>query len=212
MDRQAVVQRINQHRLIAVVRVAGPEEAVQTGLALARAGVYLVEITFTVADAPEAIARLAREVPEITIGAGTVTSLEQAEQAIAAGARFVVSPVLCPGLVAHCHEHGVVCMIAGLTPTELFQAWQAGADFVKLFPAGAVGGPAYLRNVLAPLPELPLVPTGGVTWENFREYLEAGARAVGLGSALVPKTMVRQRDWAALTEHAARFVAALASQ
>ncbi len=212
LDRSSIVERILDRRLIAVVRAADADEALQVGKALAEGGVDLIEITFTVPDAPSAIARLTRALPEAVVGAGSVTTPEQAEDAISAGARFVVSPVGQLDLIAACHRRDVVCMVAGLTPTELFHAWQSGADLVKLFPAGAVGGPSYVRSVLAPLPDLPLVPTGGVTFENFRAYLAAGAKAVGLGGALIPKDLVRSGDWRALAEHAARFVQALADE
>ena len=209
-NRTAVIDQIIQQRLIAIIRVPGAEEAVSVGHALRRAGMRLIEVTFTVPDAPAAVARLTREAPEVIVGVGSVLTLAQAEEALAAGACFFVSPILNLDLIRWCQAHRVVSMVAGFTPTELFRAWQAGSDFVKLFPAGAAGGPAYVRDVLAPLPDLPLVPTGGVTLENCHAYLEAGARAVGLGSALVPRPLVARRAWTALTEHAAQFVAALA--
>ncbi|HEY64497.1 MAG TPA: bifunctional 4-hydroxy-2-oxoglutarate aldolase/2-dehydro-3-deoxy-phosphogluconate aldolase [Caldilineae bacterium] len=209
MEHAEIVSCILEGRLIAVVRVGSPDEAVEVGRALACAGVHLIEITFTVPNAPQAIARLADESPDIIVGAGSVTDMTQVEAAIDAGARFVVSPIGFLEMIPICRRRGVVSMVAGLTPSELFRAWRAGSDFVKLFPAEAVGGPSYVRDILAPLPELPLVPTGGVTLDNFLAYLDAGARAVGLGSALVPKALTRARDWAALTEHAARFVEAM---
>ncbi|GAB4520640.1 MAG: bifunctional 4-hydroxy-2-oxoglutarate aldolase/2-dehydro-3-deoxy-phosphogluconate aldolase [Anaerolineae bacterium] len=208
-ERNAIRDIIEAGKLIAVVRASSPQQAVSIGQALAEAGVRLIEITFTVPNAPAAIRELNQAVPEILVGAGSVTTVAQAEQAIEAGARYVVSPVSALELIPVCHERGVATMVAGLTPTELFQGWQAGSDYVKLFPARAVGGPDYIREVLAPLPQLPLVPTGGVTLENFKAYLAAGARAVGLGSALVPKALVQAGDWAGLTAHARQFVRAL---
>lgn len=204
-----VISRILEERIIAVVRTSTPDEAVQVGFALARAGVRLIEITFTVPDAPRAIERISNELVGVVVGAGSVTNMDQVQAAINAGAQFVVSPVLFTEMIPLCRRQGVVSIVAGLTPTELFVGWRRGADFVKLFPAGEMGGPSYVRGVLGPLPELPLVPTGGITLDNFLDYLRVGAKAVGMGGSLVPGALVKARDWDALTAHAKKFVEAL---
>ncbi|MCD6290081.1 MAG: bifunctional 4-hydroxy-2-oxoglutarate aldolase/2-dehydro-3-deoxy-phosphogluconate aldolase [Anaerolineae bacterium] len=208
-SREEVIQRILDERLIAVVRATDSTEAIEVGQALADAGIHLIEITFTVRDAATAIRRLGEALPDAIVGAGSVTEPAQVEEAIAAGARFLVSPIGYLDMIPICHRHGVISMAAGLTPSELAQAWRAGSDFVKLFPAGSLGGPSYVRSVLAPLPELPLIPTGGVTLDNLEAYLRAGAKAIGLGSALMPKPMVEAKDWEGLRRHAEHFVRAV---
>jgi 2-dehydro-3-deoxyphosphogluconate aldolase/(4S)-4-hydroxy-2-oxoglutarate aldolase len=136
-----------------------------------------------------------------------------AQQAIEAGAQFVVAPNFDPAVVRLCHRHryDVPVIPGALTPTEIVAAWTAGADFVKVFPAG-LGGPSYIREVRAPLPQVQLVPTGGVTAENVVEFLKAGAVAVGVGSSLVDKAAVATRDWPTLTNRARRFVALISEE
>ncbi len=197
-------------RLVAVIRADRPEDALFAARAMARAGVRGIEITFTVPDAAAIIRAAADELPpEVVVGAGTVLTREQADAALAAGARFLVSPVGDAWLVAMGHEAGAQVAIGGLTPTEIVAATRAGADYVKLFPGDSLGGPAYIRHLRGPLPDVSLMVTGGVTRENAAAYLAAGARSVGLGSDLAPKAMVAAGDMEALTRHAAATVAAV---
>lgn len=207
--RTHTVERIRTERLIAVIRTQTPDEAVHVGRILVEVGISLLEVTFTVPNAPQAIERLCRDVPQAIVGAGSVIHADDAQAAIQAGAQFVVSPVGYLDLVDICHRQDVVAIPAGLTPTEVLTAYEAGAAFVKVFPADAVGGAAYLRALLAPLPHVPLIPTGGVTMQNVRDFLQAGAVAVGVGGALTPRSLIQAADWAALKAHAARFVAAM---
>ncbi len=195
-------------RLVAVIRADRPEDALFAARAMAQAGVRGIEITFTVPDALAIIrAAIAELPPEVIVGAGTVLTREQADSALAAGARFLVSPVGDAWLVEMGHDAGVEVAIGGLTPTEIVAARRAGADYVKLFPGDACGGPRYIKNLRGPLPDIPLMVTGGVTRENAADYLAAGAQSVGLGSDLMPKALVAANDLDGLVRHAAGVVA-----
>lgn len=197
-------------RLVAVIRADRPEDALLAARAMAGAGVRGIEITFTVPDAAAIIRAAIAELPsEIVVGAGTVLTRAQADAALAAGARFLVSPVGDAWLVEMGHTAGAQVAIGGLTPTEIVAAQRAGADYVKLFPGDALGGPAYIRHLRGPLPDVSLMVTGGVTRDNAARYLAAGARSVGLGSDLMPKEMVAAGDHDGLVRHAAATVAAV---
>lgn len=205
--KETILREIGLHRLIAVIRGRSANEAKASALALAKGGIHLLEITFTVPDAASVLGSLVEmRLPGVTLGAGSVTTAAQANEAIAAGARFVISPILQTELVPACHEGGAICVLGGLTPTEVMAARDAGADCIKIFPADAVGGSSYLKSLLAPLPGLSLIPTGGIGHENFVDFLKAGAIAVGFGSALLPRHLVETERWDELTAHARRFV------
>ncbi len=148
--------------------------------------------------------------PDFVVGAGTILDPETARQAILAGARYIVSPVFNPAVVALCHRYDVAAMPGCLSPTEILAAWEAGADIVKIFPATAVG-PGYFKDLHGPLPQVRLMPTGGVTLENTGDWIRAGAVAVGVGTALVDRQSIENEDYAAITARAARFVAAVAA-
>ena len=198
--------------VIAVVRL--PESADLRGVAaaLAAGGVTAVEITLTTPGALEAIAGLASE-PELKgclIGAGTVLDVKAARDVIARGARFVVSPALDRFVVRYCRDHHVPCLPGAFSPTELHEAWRAGATAVKLFPASTLG-PRYLPEVLAPLPFLRIVPSGGVSLENAGEWIRAGAAAVSVGGALVTAALVRDAAWPEVTRRARALVDAVAA-
>lgn len=193
-------------RAVAVVRA--PSVADPAGLAktLVSAGIRCVEFTFTIPGVLEAIE--AASSTGAVIGAGTVLQPEQARDAIAAGARFVVSPVLAPEIVGPCNNAGIPAILAAFTPTEVLSAMRAGSTAVKLFPA-RVGGPRYVRDLLGPLPDARLVPSGGVDESNAREFLEAGAVAVYAGTGLVPPDLVAEGDHEEIGRRAERFVASL---
>jgi len=196
-----------QSGVIAVVRLT---EAVRLGpaaRALAAGGVGAVEVTLTTPGAIDAIADLAtdQKLAGCVIGAGTVLDESAARYVIDAGARFVVSPALDPSVIRACRDRAVPCMPGAFTPTELLEAWRAGAPVVKLFPASAVG-PAYIRDVLAPLPFLRLVPSGGVSLENAGDWIRAGAAAVSVGSALASAALLAEGSAAELTARARSFV------
>ena len=198
--------------VIAVVRLQEANAAGlrRTAAALAAGGVGAVEITLTTPGALDAIADIASDgLKDSVVGAGTVLDETAARAVIARGARFVVSPTLDRAVVRYCRDHDVPCLPGALTPTELLEAWRAGAPLVKLFPASAVG-PRYLREVLAPLPFLRVVPSGGVSFDNATEWIRAGAAAISIGSALISSAIVRDQSWADLTARARALVQSVA--
>jgi len=208
--KEEVLREIRQHRLIAVIRGRTAQDAQASALALTKGGIHLLEITLTVPGATQVLETLAEmDLPGVTLGAGSVTTATQAKSVIASGARFVVSPILRPELVPACREADAVCVLGGMTPTEVMAARDAGADCVKIFPADAVGGPAYLKSLLAPLPGVPLIATGGISLDNSVDFLKAGAVAVGFGSALLPRCLMEVGQWEELSAHACHFVEAL---
>ena len=209
MTRTEVVARIERERVVAVLRLADPEKLRTVIDALAAGGVRVFEVTMTVPRAIELIGQLAVGLDErLMVGAGTVIDAVTARRAIEAGARFVVSPVFRREVIATCHEHDVPAMPGCFTPTEILDAWEAGADIVKVFPSTALG-PTFVKDVRAPLPQLKLMPTGGVSIDNAADWLRAGAVAVGIGSALVDSTAVAADDFAALTQKAERLMASI---
>jgi 2-dehydro-3-deoxyphosphogluconate aldolase/(4S)-4-hydroxy-2-oxoglutarate aldolase len=198
---------IREDRVVAVVRAPRVPDPQGLVLALAGAGVRCVEFTFTTPDA-EALIAAAAPTPGAVVGAGTLLRREQAEAAARAGARFLVSPAVRPEVADVAREHGLPAFLGAFTPSEVLAAVEAGATGVKLFPA-RLGGPSYLRDLLGPFPDLALLPSGGVTEANAREYLAAGAVAVYAGSGLTPPEVVAAGDHAELARRARAFVAAL---
>jgi len=198
--------------VIAVVRLPDATGLRGAATALAAGGVSAVEITLTTSGALDAIAELAADggATRCVVGAGTVLDERAAREVIARGARFVVSPTLDRDVIRYCRDQGVTCIPGAFTPTELLEAWRAGAPLLKLFPASALG-PRYLREVLAPLPFLRLVPSGGVSLDNAAEWIRAGAAAVSVGGALVSASLVRQQQWTELTARARALVDAVAA-
>ena len=180
----AALQAILRARVVPIIRTASREWAVQVADVLAASGLGVIEVTFTVPDAAQVIRGLRARFPEVLIGAGTVTHRATAEEAIGAGAQFLLSPALSPEMVDVARRHNVLAVPGAYTPTEVLQALDRGAELVKIFPA-ETGGPGHLRAILAPLPHARLLPTGGVTPENVAEWFKAGAAAVGIGAALV---------------------------
>ncbi|HZL21482.1 MAG TPA: bifunctional 4-hydroxy-2-oxoglutarate aldolase/2-dehydro-3-deoxy-phosphogluconate aldolase [Polyangia bacterium] len=210
--RAEVCRRIEEVGIVPVIRAAAPELALRAARAVLAGGISIFEITMTVPDAPAVIRALVAELgARAVVGAGTVLDAEAARACLDAGAAFVVSPGLDLGTVAAARAAGVPMMPGALTPTEVIAAWKSGADMVKIFPCGAVGGPQYLRALRGPLPQVKVLPTGGVNLENAGAYLAAGAAALGIGSELVdPVALAEGRD-ALLTERARALVAAVAA-
>jgi 2-dehydro-3-deoxyphosphogluconate aldolase / (4S)-4-hydroxy-2-oxoglutarate aldolase len=198
--------------VIAVIRAREAVALRPTASALAAGGVGAVEITLTTPRARDAIAELAADgaVPGCLVGAGTVLDAQAAQDVIAAGAQFVVSPTFEPAVIRCCRDRGVPCLPGAFTPTEILQAWRAGATLVKVFPASAVG-PRYFREILAPLPFLRLVPSGGVSLENAGDWIRAGAVAVSVGGALASPALLEDRSRAELTARARSFVECVAA-
>jgi 2-dehydro-3-deoxyphosphogluconate aldolase/(4S)-4-hydroxy-2-oxoglutarate aldolase len=193
--------------VIAVIRAREAVHLRPVASALAQGGVGAVEITLTTPRALDAIAELVGDgaVPGCLVGAGTVLDARRAQDVIAAGAQFVVSPTLEPAVIRCCRDHSVPCLPGAFTPTEILQAWRAGATLVKVFPASAVG-PRYFREILAPLPFLRLVPSGGVSLEDAGDWIGAGAAAVSVGGALAGPAVLDGESGAELTARARSFV------
>ena len=209
--RARTVAEIRALGAVAVVRIQDPERLLRSVEAFVAGGVRAIEITLTVPDAIGMIGRVrAHFGGDVVLGVGSVVDAATVASAVAAGARYVVTPVLRPGIVAAAHAAGAAAMAGAMTPTECQAAHEAGADIVKVFPADIVGMP-FFRAVLAPLPHLQLMPTGGVTLDNAGEWLRAGAVAVGVGSALSDPVAIAAGDYARLTGHARRLCASIAA-
>jgi len=207
MNKSAVISRIKEIGLIPVVRTESPDIALRAVEAVREGGVPIVEITMTVPGAIPTIEKIAaRYGPEIIVGAGTVIDPQTARLCILAGALFIVSPVVDPETITACLRYGVAAIPGALTPTEVLAAWTAGADCVKLFPVNAVGGPGYLRSLKAPLPQIELVPTGGVTLDTAAEFIKAGASALGVGSDLVDTRILKDGGDKIIAERARQFL------
>jgi 2-dehydro-3-deoxyphosphogluconate aldolase / (4S)-4-hydroxy-2-oxoglutarate aldolase len=207
--REDVLRAIEATGVVAVVRLADAAQMQDVADALMAGGVRAIEVTMTVPRAVDLIAELSRTLPsEVIIGAGTVLTADVAEQVIAAGAQFVVSPVCRPALIDACHRHDVIAMPGCFTPTEILTAWDAGADVVKVFPATSLG-PAFFKDLRGPLPQVRMMPTGGVTRANAGDWIRAGAVAVGVGTALVDQQAVASRQFHVIADHARHFIDAV---
>src|SRR5664279_1180832 len=185
MQKSEVLNALRAIGLVPVLRAESEEQALTLASAIAAGGVTVLEVTMTVPGAIRVMRRLAEERPDILIGAGTVLDPETARMCILEGAQFVVSPALNVKTIELCHRYGVAVLPGALTPTEIVTAWEAGADVVKVFPASSLGGAKYLKSIKAPLPQVELIPTGGVSQATAAEFLEAGAFALGVGADLV---------------------------
>jgi 2-dehydro-3-deoxyphosphogluconate aldolase/(4S)-4-hydroxy-2-oxoglutarate aldolase len=196
---------------VAVLRLDDPARLQPVVDALAAGEVRAMEVTLTMPDALDALAKLSHARDDrLLVGAGSVLDGETARLAILAGARFIVAPTYRAPVVEMCHRYGVVAVPGALTPTEILTAWEGGADLVKVFPAGSLG-PDYLKDLRGPMPQLRLMATGGVTADNAGAFLAAGAVAVGLGGALVERDAVVRGDYARITEQARRVMKAIRS-
>lgn len=205
MSMEAVARQIEQARVIAIARLDDGSRLRQVAQALRDGGLSIMEFTLTTPGALEALTEArAAFGDDFCLGVGTVLDLDNAVRSVAAGAQFLVTPILRHDVVRFCQEQRIVCICGALTPTEMQQAWEWGSPYVKVFPA-SVGGPGYLRDVLGPLPHLRLITTGGVTVENAPQFLRAGAVAVAVGGQLVDKQLVAAGDFAAITERARAF-------
>jgi 2-dehydro-3-deoxyphosphogluconate aldolase / (4S)-4-hydroxy-2-oxoglutarate aldolase len=206
MQSKEIRKRISDIGIVPSARVPNPDQAVFGAETLYAAGIPVLEITLTVPKATEAIADLAKRYPDLIVGAGTVLDAEAAERCIAAGARFITSPGFVPDVVAAAKRADVVVFPGALTPSEVIAGWKAGADFVKIFPAASEGGPSYIRALKVPLPQVPLIVSGGVTQLTAFDYILAGAHAIGVGSELLPKEALQQRQDDRIHELARRFL------
>lgn len=211
MTKDDQIREIEASGVIAIVRFDRSEDLIQVARAVRAGGVRAIEFTMTTPNALDIIAQSAREFgQDVLLGAGTVLDPETARAAILAGAQFVVAPTLNPQVIETCRRYSKAVIPGAFTPTEILTAWECGADFVKVFPAD-FGGPEYLKAVLAPLPQIKLIPVGGVSLENTGAFIQAGASAVAVGGNLVKKTAIAAKRFDELTELARAYVQAVAA-
>lgn len=206
MVQESWVHVVQQQRAIAVIRAPHLEAGLAMARAVAAAGMRLIEITWNSEKAAQIVSRLRVELPDCRIGAGTLLTLEQLQEAIDAGAQFCFTPHTNPTLIQYACDRQMPIVPGALSPSEIVAAWQAGATCVKVFPVQAVGGASYIRAIRSPLGCIPLIPTGGVTLENARTFIAAGAFAIGLSSELFPEVAIVRQDWATVTERAGRLM------
>lgn len=207
MKRADVRAGIEEIGIVAAIRVSKSEHALFAAEAVNRAGIPIAEVTMTVPNALEVISQLARKLPDMIVGAGTVLDTETAERCLDAGAKFLTSPGLVMEVVEFAVRKDVVVFPGVLTPTDVIAAWKAGADFAKIFPCAQVGGPAYIRALKVPLPKIPLIASGGVNQQSAANFIRAGATALGIGSELIPHEALQRQQEAQIHELARRFLA-----
>ncbi|CAM3990072.1 bifunctional 4-hydroxy-2-oxoglutarate aldolase/2-dehydro-3-deoxy-phosphogluconate aldolase [Paenibacillus alkaliterrae] len=204
-----MLELLMQHKIVAILRGIEDRHADAAGKALIDGGIHMMEITMNTEGAAVMIERWRNKFDgKAAVGAGTVTDVELAEQAVAAGAQFLISPNLDEEVIAYGRERGLSVWPGVMTPTEIVKAWKAGADAVKIFPMGTLGVD-YLKEIRGPLNDIPMIATGGVDLHNITDYFKAGANGVGMGGKLVNLEWVREGKWDQITERARQFVAAV---
>jgi 2-dehydro-3-deoxyphosphogluconate aldolase/(4S)-4-hydroxy-2-oxoglutarate aldolase len=210
MEKLLVLKRIEEVGIIPVVRVESEEQAIAVAKVIDEAGIPILEITMTVPGAVRVIEKLSKHYgDEVLVGAGTVLDPEAARACIGAGAQFIVSPALNIQTIELCKQQAIAVFPGSLTPTEVVSAWQAGADAVKVFPCSAVGGAKYLRALRAPLPQINLIPTGGVSLSTAKDLISAGAWALGVGADLVNTRAIKAGEYDSVASKARSYVAAV---
>jgi 2-dehydro-3-deoxyphosphogluconate aldolase/(4S)-4-hydroxy-2-oxoglutarate aldolase len=208
--KSEVLALLREGGIVPVIRAESSAIAVKVAEALVAGGITTLEITMTVPDALAAIRDVrAHFAGDVLLGAGTVTSRALADGSLEAGAEFLVTPCVVPDVLAVARERDVAVLPGAMTPTEVFTAWSAGGDIIKIFPASNVGGASYLKALKGPFPQIPLCPTGGVNLQTIGDFIKAGADAVGVGGELVSKAAIDRGDFAQLTELAGQYIAAL---
>lgn len=207
MKKEKVLSFIKNLGIVPVLRADSAAEAVQMAEAIIAGGINCLEVTMTVPDAVSVIETLSQKYGEdVLIGAGTVLDVETAQKCLDAGAKFLVTPCLIPEIVKLCNLREIAVCAGALTPTEVFTAWQTGADVVKVFPASAMGGAGYLKALKSPFPNIEIMPTGGVSLENIAEFLKAGVVAVGVGGELVSTRLLREGKAEEMTRTARKYL------
>jgi 2-dehydro-3-deoxyphosphogluconate aldolase/(4S)-4-hydroxy-2-oxoglutarate aldolase len=206
MNKNELRARIDESGIIPSVRLSSSEDARFAAETVSQVGIPVVEITMTVPGALAVITDLARAMPDVVVGAGTIFDMNTARQCVDAGARFLTSPGLDLKIVEFALKEGILAIPGALTPTDVTAAWQAGADFVKVFPCAALGGPSYIHALKGPFPHVPLIASGGVNQQTAAEFIIAGAAAIGVGRELIPRKAVERRDQRWITELARRFL------
>ena len=210
MEKREILNRMIEEGLIPVIRVASAKEAIDVADAIKEGGVSFIEITMSVPGAIDTIKELTQKYKdEIIMGAGTILDPETARAALLAGAQFIVSPTLNLDVIQLAHRYSAVVVPGAMTPTEILAAWNAGADMVKVFPAAQLGGPEYLKALRGPLPQILLVPTGGVNLQNAGAFIKAGATALGVGGELVDKKAIKEKKFNIITENTRAFLKAI---
>jgi len=207
MEKRDVLNHMISEGLIPVIRVTSPQEAMDVADAVKEGGVSFIEITMSVQGAIDVIKELTQKYKdEIIMGAGTVLDPETGRAALLAGAQFIVSPTLNLDLIHLAHRYSAVVIPGAMTPTEILTAWNAGADMVKVFPAAQLGGPEYIKAIRGPLPQILLVPTGGVNLQNAGAFIKAGVSALGVGGELIDKKAIKEKKFHVITENARAFL------
>jgi 2-dehydro-3-deoxyphosphogluconate aldolase/(4S)-4-hydroxy-2-oxoglutarate aldolase len=210
MEKRKMIDRMISEGLIPVIRVTSGREAIDVADAIKEGGVSFIEITMSVQGAIDVIKELTLKYKDgIIMGAGTVLDPETGRAALLAGAQFIVSPTLNLDLIQLAHRYSAVVIPGAMTPTEILTAWNAGADMVKVFPAAQLGGPEYITAIRGPLPQILLVPTGGVNLQNTGVFIKAGAAALGVGGELVDKKALKERKYSIITENTRAFLKAI---
>lgn len=207
LSKHEVLTILRDTGVVAVIRTTKPKDLVAVSRAIRKGGARFIEITMTVPGAIRIIEEAVKELKDedVFIGAGTVLDPETARAAIIAGSSFIVGPVFNKGVVKLCNRYGIVVMPAGFTPLEILTAWQAGADIVKVFPANQ-GGPQFFKDIKGPLPQIELLPTGGVNLQTAPEFIKAGACAIGVGEAMVGKQLIATGDFETITNNTRKFL------
>jgi 2-dehydro-3-deoxyphosphogluconate aldolase/(4S)-4-hydroxy-2-oxoglutarate aldolase len=207
MSRSSTINAIVETGIVPVIRASSPEQALAACNAVLRGGIATLEITMTVPRAIRVMEKLADALGDkVLLGAGTVLDAQTARAALLAGAEFLVTPALKLDVIQVAHRYSKVVMPGALTPTEVLTAWEAGADFVKVFPCGNMGGPKYIRSLKAPFPHIQLVPTGGVNLENSVDFLLAGSSALGVGADLVDSKAMEAGRFEVIEDNARKFL------
>ena len=211
MTKLNQMKRIEECGIVAIIRANSSNELFEAAIAIETGGVDVIEITMTTPNALQVIRDVSDRLGDsVLIGVGSVLDAETARAAMLAGAEFVVSPVTKPDIIEICNRYGKVVIPGAFTPTEIMLAWETGADYVKVFPSSGVG-PSYIKDIKAPLPQIPLIPTGGINADNAAEFIKAGAAALGIGSSLVSQDLIDSGDFTTLTDRAKNLVTAVKS-
>jgi len=204
MSREEICQQIIDSSIIAIVRTPQPIKLVKLVESYAKGGITSIEITMNTPGALQAVKEISSQMPEVQIGVGTIRNTGEAGRAIEHGAQYLVTPITDPEIIEIAHKNDIPVAMGAFTPTEVYNAHQFGADLIKLFPAGNLGV-SYMKAVLAPMPPIKIVPTGGINLDNARAWLDAGASALGVGSSLVDPRLIEKEDFDGLTELARKF-------
>lgn len=206
MKKEEVLAKIHQVGVMPGIRTSSAEDGRFAADAIAQGGIPIIEITLTMPRAIDVISDIVRSSPNLIVGAGTVLDLEAARQCLDAGARFLTSPGLDLKIVEFAVKENVLVIAGAMTPTEVITAWQAGSELVKVFPCAPIGGPAYIRALRGPFPQVPMIAAGGVNQETAADFIMAGAAALGVGGRLIPKAAIENRQPEQISELARRFL------